>query len=287
MTAVPASGTNIGGIMAAQTGRIVGRISSYLVAGVLFVAALIAGFIPKMDSGYQVCPSAVGSIFGGRSLAQSWYNGLSGGQCNSFTAIMLIIMAVLLVLAVISLVAAILLRKRRAASPQPLYAPGYQPMESAAPFVPAYPENAPSAASAGATASSAAVPEAWRTARAQVSSASGNIDVKLLLVAVAGIAGIVLVSFVVQWLSFLPGILQLLLWTSVGLVVIWQVRRRLAGNDEHALAEAEAWNPIVVARRLVHFGKELFEAHRAHRREAERAQLGTSNNALVADEAHK
>jgi hypothetical protein len=95
-------------------------------------------------------------------------------------------------------------------------------------------------------------------------------------VAVSGIAGIVLVSFAVQWLSYLPGIVQLLLWTAVGLTVIWQLKRRAAGTDPVKLAEAEAWNPAVVTRRVMDAGRRRLEVHRARRREAERAQAAAA-----------
>jgi uncharacterized membrane protein YhaH (DUF805 family) len=77
-------------------------------------------------------------------------------------------------------------------------------------------------------------------------------------------------------LAFLPGIIELLIWTAAGLTVLWQLKRRAAGTDERKLAEAEAWNPAAVTRNLVAAGRGRLEEHRAERREAERAQANTS-----------
>jgi hypothetical protein len=77
----------------------------------------------------------------------------------------------------------------------------------------------------------------------------------------------VLVSLLVDLLAFPPGIVELLLWTAVGLTAIWQLKRRAAGTDEGKLAADEAWNPAVVARSLVAAVRSRLENHRAQRRQ--------------------
>jgi uncharacterized membrane protein YhaH (DUF805 family) len=94
---------------------------------------------------------------------------------------------------------------------------------------------------------------------------AGSFDVRLLIVGVLAVAGIVLVSFAVQWLSFLPGILQLILWTAAGLTAIWQAARRRAGTDPVKLAEAEKWNPAVITRNTVALVRHELETFRAPR----------------------
>ncbi|MET4144311.1 hypothetical protein [Arthrobacter sp. UYCo732] len=265
--------------MAQQTGRLIGRISSFVAAGGLFAAGLIVGLIPYSESGYSLCPSAIVSMTGGTTTGQSMVNFFSGGRCTSYANTMTIIMVILMILAGIALVAAILLRKRRLAA-----AAGGYPNQYSTFAAPAQPDYAPGATEAGdpspyagsgyPAAADGAPAAAYRTA--VTGQGSGTFDTKLLLVGLAAVAGIVLVSFLVDWLSFLPGILELLLWTAVGLTAIWQIKRRTAGTDEGKLAAAEAWNPAVVSRGIVAAGRRQLETHRAQRREAERTQAAAA-----------
>lgn len=244
-----------------QTGRRVGRISGFVAAGVLFAAGLIVGLIPYSSGGYSsVCPSAIVSLAGGRNSGQSLINMFSGGRCDDYASTMTTIMAVLMLLAVAALVGGILLRKRQARAGAA--APGYTG-ENGHPSAPAQPGYAPSAA---------ATVEGGASAPAPAAGFAGSVDTKLLLAGAAGLAGIVLVSFLVDWLGFLPGIIELLLWTAVGLTAIWQLKRRAAGADAAKTAEAEAWNPAAVGRRLLTAGRGRLEVHRAERREAERSR---------------
>lgn len=265
--------------MAAQTGRIIGRVTSYVAAGVLFAAGLIVGLIPYSEGGYsRLCPSAIGSLTGATTQGQSLINMFSGGRCDQYATTMTVIMLILMFLGVLALVGGILLRKRRdaAGGPQgpftaypapamPGHAPGSAEGTDPSPYAGSgYPAQADPAGQSPAG--------AWQPAP---STASGSFDTKLLVVGIIAVAGVVLTSFIIDWLGFLPGIIELLLWTAVGLTAIWQIKRRLAAGDPMRLAEAETWNPAVVARGIVAFGRGKYEAHRAARREAERAQTAT------------
>jgi hypothetical protein len=257
--------------MAGQSGRFIGRISSFVAAGGFFAAAIIVGLIPYSEGGYSgLCPSALQGMFGGMSSGQSLVNFFSGGRCTTYVSTMTTIMFVLFALAVVALVAAILLRRRKAAAaagyPYPPVGQDQMPYQGpAAPGAPAQPGYAPMT---GTTPGDPAA-GAWSAPKA-VGQGSGSFDTKLLLVGLAAVAGVVLISFLVDFLSFLPGILELVLWTAVGLTVIWQLKRRAAGTDPVKLAAAEAWNPAVVARGAVAAGRHRLENHRAQRREAER-----------------
>lgn len=221
----------------AQNDCLFGRISSFVAAGIFFAAGIIVGLIPYSEGGYSgLCPSALQSLTGGTSTGQSWVNMLSGGRCTTYTNTMTLIMSVLFIIAVIALVAAILLRRRRSAEA------GYGPDSAAgAPATPGYAPGYVSAdgqAAAGSEISPYGGPgytaqdETWRppadyqapTVQAPAAPGSG-FDSRLLIAAVIAVAGIVLVFFAVQALSFLPGIVQLLIWTAVGLTVIWQLKR--------------------------------------------------------------
>lgn len=247
--------------MTASSGRSVGKISSFIAAGVLAAAGIITGLIPYSAGGYTgVCPSAFQNMTGGTTMGQSWVNMLSGGRCTNYASTMTAIMAVLLLASVAALVTGIIL-SRRAGTPVPTgptagYAaappqPGHAPADGA--------DHAPQAGSG------------YPAAQPAPSGTAGSFDTGLLLAGLAAAAGIILVSFMVQWLSFLPGIVQLLLWTAAGLTAIWQVARKRAGTDPVKLAAAEKWNPAVVARGVAADARAELEAHRARRREAERA----------------
>ena len=270
---------HLGENMALQTGRIIGRVTSYVAGGALVAAGLIVGFIPYSESGYALCPSAIVSMTGGANTGQSFINLLSGGRCTTYANTMTIIMLILLILGVFALVVGILLRKRGKAAAA---GGGYVNHHSAFP-APAQPGYAPGATEAGGPSPyvgighpTVADAEPSATYHAPVTGqGSGTFDTKLVLVGLAALAGLVLISFLVDSLSFLPGILELLLWTAAGLTAIWQIRRRLAGTNEAQLAEAEGWNPAAVTRRVIGAGRDRLEIHRAQRREAERAQVNT------------
>lgn len=272
--------------MTVQTGRIIGRITSYVAGGVLLVAGLIVGLIPYSEGGYSgLCPSAIQSLTGGSTSGQSMVNFFSGGRCTSYANTMTIIMAILMILGVAALVTGILLRKRRnAAASAGAYQNQYgNPGQYGNPPAPAQPAYAPATGQAvdpspyaGSGYPAAVDGEPGNRWTPSAGQGSGSFDTKLLFVGVAVVAGVVLVSFLVDWLAFLPGIVELLLWTGVGLTAIWQIKRRTAGTDERGLAEAEAWNPAVVARSVVAAGRRLLEEHRAERREAERAQVNAA-----------
>lgn len=247
----------------AQTGRLIGKISSFVVAGVAFAAAIIVGLIPYSEGGYSsLCPSAIQGLTGGTTTGQAWINMLSGGRCTTYTSTMTTIMFVLLALAVAALVSGILIRRRKAtAGFAPAYTAGHA--AHAAPALPGH-TPAPAAAPAGAPSSDGSTGYSGTAAPASTMPAYvRSFNAGLAIRAVAVIAGIVLVSFAVQWLSFLPGILQLLIWTAAGLAAIWQVKRRAAGTDPVKLTEAEAWNPAVVARNTVAWGRNQIELNRS------------------------
>lgn len=251
----------------AQAGRLIGKISSFVVAGLAFAAAIIVGLIPYSEGGYSsLCPSAIQGLTGGTTAAQGWVNMLSGGRCTTYTSTMTTIMFVLLAVAVIALVAGIMIRRRKAAAYMGQgYAPAGYPADAADPAgyaAPAMPGHAPVTpathnTSTGYPATTTAI------GSGTLPAAVRNFDTGLAVRAVALIAGIVLVSYAVQWLSFLPGIVQLLIWTAAGLAIIWQLKRRAAGTDPVKLAEAEAWNPAVVARNTVAWGRNQVDLYRS------------------------
>lgn len=259
--------------MAILAGRRIGSTTSFVAAGVFLAAAVIVGLIPYSESGYSaVCQSALQSFVGGTTTGQSLFNMFTGGRCTNYVSAMTTIMIVLFVLAIIALVAGIMLRNRAAAG-RPGAPARYQGTHEGADTAgaPAQPGHAPTGYPAAETGSPA---DTWRPpAGAQ---GSGSFDTKLLLVGVGSVAGIVLLSVLIDWLSFLPGIVELLLWAAVGLTVIWQLKRRAAGTDPGELTAAEAWNPAMVARSVVAAVRHRLEIHRAGRREAERAQASVA-----------
>ncbi|GAA1759754.1 hypothetical protein GCM10009712_05490 [Pseudarthrobacter sulfonivorans] len=276
--------------MTVQTGRIFGRVTSYVGGGALIVAGVIAGLVPYSEGGYSgLCPSALQSLTGGTTTGQSFVNLLSGGRCTTYANTMTIIMAVLMILGIAALITGILLRKRQDIAAGGGYQAYGNPAEqgnTAAPAQPAYApmtgQPADTSPYAGSGRPAAVSGDPTRRA-AGAGQGSGSFDTKLLMVGVAAVAGVVLVSFLVDLLAFLPGIVELLLWTAVGLTAIWQLKRRAAGTDEGKLAAAEAWNPAVVARSLVAAVRSRLEDHRAQRRQAERAPANTAAPTFAAE----
>lgn len=228
---------------------------SLIIAAVLAVGAGIVGFMPYRDSGYSVCDSALTSIFAGHSATHSFADFFSGGRCSAYSSQMTTIMVVLLVAAAIALIIGLKLRNRgNSAAATQLPAPAaaqytHETPEAAAaslpvppthePFAPAYPAATAAHPAGGLPYSQGATTQAVAPVR--------QFDFRLVVWGLGVIAGCVVVSVLVQLLTFLPGFLQVIVWAAIELTVIWQVLKYRAKGDPAKLAQAERWNPVGLA----------------------------------------
>lgn len=228
---------------------------SLITSAVLFVGGIVVGLIPYQSYGYSVCDPALSSIFGSHSATHSIADMFSGGQCSGYTSKMMTIMIILFVLATAALVLGLRFRSRaRAVTGQPMYSPAPQtPYNSpatgtAVASLPSQPGHAPYEPSESYS-PTAASPGAHPGYGAPATGAqpTRSFDIRLVFWGLGIIAGAIIVSLLVELLSFLPGFLQLIVWAFIELTVIWQVLKARAKGDPVKVARAERWNPVGLA----------------------------------------